>query len=504
LPASATASPAPEILGKTTPRLWTRPLDEGEPGPCGCGCALTPETSVGFAVVAFAVLIGRPLDPWQRWLVIHGMELLPNGWPRFRQLVVLVARQNGKTELLVILSLFWLWVEQVGMVLGTSTKLDYSRESWMKALTLARKSPDLGPDIAERGAVRKTNGEQEIICPWGSRYKIAAANEEGGRSLTVDRLIEDELRQHHDWSAHTAANNAMNAVSNAQAWAITNEGDDRAIVLHTLYEAALAFINTGEGDRRLGLFAWSAPAGCDLLDVVAAAQANPNLGRRIWWENLEGEALRAIQFGGEVEGKYRTEVLCQRVRALKAEPVSWEAWAATSRKVNRDALVSPVFFVTISPEMRAATIATAEVLDGKPHVELADYRPGTGWLSSRLAELKTRYRGARFSAYAAGPMRSRVPELAEVGVDLQLDGSPESVAACAHVQKLAETLAFTHGPDEVVADSLKGLVWKTLDGAGTAIDWKHSKSDPAPFAAVAGALWLLETQPSYDVLSSVL
>jgi hypothetical protein len=30
-----------------------------------------------------------------------------------------------------------------------------------------------------------------------------------------------------------------------------------------------------------GLFAWSAPLGCDLLDVLATAQANPNLGLRI-------------------------------------------------------------------------------------------------------------------------------------------------------------------------------------------------------------------------------
>lgn len=496
--ASETAS---LVLGKTVPRLWTRPLVEGPPGPCGCGCALTPETTLGFAAFAFSEMIDRPLDPWQRWLVIHGMELLPNGWPRFRQLVVLVARQNGKTELLVVLSLFWLWVQQVGMVLGTSTKLDYSRESWMKALSLARKSPDLGGDIADRGAVRKTNGEQEIICPWGSRYKIAAANEEGGRSLTVDRLIEDELRQHHDWTAHTAANNAMNAVPDAQAWAITNEGDDRSVVLHSLYDAALMFINSGEGDRRLGLFAWSSPAGCDLLDVEAAAQSNPNLGRRIHWENLEGEARRAILAGGEVEAKYRTEVLCQRVGSTRFKPVSLDAWAETSVDVHPDG--RPAFFITIAKEMKSAFIAVAAPKNGVPHLGVADYRPGTAWLADRVRELKGNHPSSPFAAFQSGPVKSWLPTFAGIGVELKLLSTAEAGSAYAHLQKLADDRSFTHSPAEVLSESLKGAEWKEDVGGGRTLDWKNSASDPAPLAAAAGALWLLESQPSYDVLSSV-
>lgn len=93
---------APTVLGQTSPRLFTRPLVEGVPGPCGCGCALTPDTTYGFDVVDFATMIGRPLDPWQRWLVIHAGEVLGKGAnggrPRFRQVLVLVARQIPRTE----------------------------------------------------------------------------------------------------------------------------------------------------------------------------------------------------------------------------------------------------------------------------------------------------------------------------------------------------------------------------------------------------------------------
>jgi hypothetical protein len=483
-------------MGRTTPRIWTKPLIEGPPGPCGCGCALTADNTLGYAVVEFAAVIGRPLDPWQRWLVIHGLELLPNGWPRFRQVVVLVARQNGKTELLVILSLFWMWVQQVGMVLGTSTKLDYSRESWVKALNLARKSEHLQQDIASREAVRKSNGEQEIRTPWGSRYKIAAANEEGGRSLTVDRLIEDELRQHHDYSAHEAAENAMNAVADAQAWAITNEGDDRSVVLHDFYDSGLRFIQSGQGDRRLGLFAWSAEPGCDLLDIEQTAQANPNLGRRIFWENLAGKAARAVERGGEVEAKYRTEVLCQRVISLTPEPVSMEAWKATAADVPRSELSDPVFFITVAKEMRSAYIAAAARRpDGSPHVELAHNDEGVASLAARVRELHGRYPSAQFASYAKGPVPSWAPIFAEFGVELQMLDVPSTRAACAHLQRLAGLQAFTHSPNPVLSESLAGARRKDLEEGGWVWDWKRSAPNPAPIAAATGALWLLESSP---------
>ena len=501
-PGSLPGGSAP--LGRTTPRIFTRPLVSGEPGPCGCGCALSPATSEGFAVDDFAAdVLKRPLDPWERWLVIHGMEKLPNGWPRFRQLLILVARQNGKTHVLVVLSLYWLWRSSNRidpfLVLGTSTKLDYARESWIKGVRMARATPDLAKDIAYRGAVRQANGEQTIETPWFARYKIAAANEEGGRSLTINRLIEDEIRQHHDWSAHEAAENAMNAVDDAQAWAISNEGDERSVVLHDLYHSALQFITDGEGDGRLGLFAWSAEPGCDLLDLEQTAQANPNLGRRISWENLKGKALRAKTAGGDLEARYRTEVLCQYVHHLEGGGVSMDAWAQTAHHVDRDDLGPPVFFVTIGKDLQSASIALAADHDGKPFVELCDHRPGVLWVTNRLQELRDRYTSATFGAFSAGPMKSWVPALSDLDIEFEFYNTPETISACAHLQKLSEGLGFEHEPDQFTTDSLRNAERRSLDGGGWVWDWRSSRGDLAPIAAITGALWLLESNEGIEI-----
>ena len=492
------------ILGSVTPRIWTPPLVVGEPGPCGCGCALTPETSVGFEVERFAEEIRRPLDPWQRWLAIHALELLPNGWPRFRQVLVLVARQNGKTELLVILSLFWMWRQRVGIVLGTSTKLDYSRESWLKAVKLIRRTPQLAPDIAARGAVRSVNGEQEITTPWDSRYKIAAANETGGRSLTVHRLIEDEIRQHHDYSAHEAADNAMNAVDDAQGWAISNEGDDKAVVLHDLYESAQTFIETGVGDERLGLFAWSAPLDCDLLDVYATAQANPNLGRRIFWANLIGKAQRAKSRGGEAEARYRTEVLCQRVPSIVPKPIDLERWETLA---VGDAVTSsaPRFFLDASPNLRSAAIAGATMRGNIPHVKLADYRAGVDWVQGRIKELAEQYPHAIWQYEATGPASALKEALKAAGVEVEKPFNTTDMArGCTHLAKLVDELGVTHSGDDEVTMALDAAVKRDIGDPGLwAWGKRKSGGDITPIVAVTGALWLLELQPAYDVLASI-
>lgn len=301
------------LLGRTEPRLWTPPLRD-----------LTPETSYGFDVIDFARdVLAHQLDPWQEWLVIHGGELLPDGRPRFRKVLVLVARQNGKTELCVVLALYWMYVDRVATVLGTSTKLDYAADSWRKACRIVRRTPELKAELP-KGGIRRANGEQvlwradadEEELDEGSRYKIAASNEEGGRSLTIDRLILDELRQHHDWSAWDASVPAMNAVWDGQAWMITNQGGADSIVLDDQREEALDFIDTGDGDPRLGLFEWSAKDGTQPTDVEGLLQANPNTGRRIDLDTLIGDGRAALKAGGKKLAGFLTENMCMKVDQL--------------------------------------------------------------------------------------------------------------------------------------------------------------------------------------------
>ncbi|PXY17354.1 terminase [Prauserella flavalba] len=484
------------IVGRTVPRLWTPPLRE-----------LTPDTSYGFEVCDFARdVLGHPLDPWQEWVVIHAGELLPDGRPRFRKVLVLVSRQNGKTELLVVLTLYWMYVERVPMVLGTSTKVDYAKESWLKAVNLARRVPELAAEIPRKGGIREANGETHLwrAAPTetggGSRYKIAASNEEGGRSLTIDRLVLDELRQHHSYEAHDAAVPATNAVRDAQIWALSNAGSDKSIVLNDWRDSALQFIETGEGDPRLGLFEYSAPDGSSPLDLDALAQANPNLGHRIDPDALLGDAKTAMEKGGDKLAGFKTENMCMRVPRLDPA-IDAAGWAAGNKPGTLAALRSRVALcLDVAPDSQHVTLAAAAVLpSGRVRVEVVAAWTDTVALRRELPDLVATVRPQVFGWLPNGPAAAVAADLAErkgwppraVKVEEIRKDVP---AVCMGFADLVKNEYVLHSDDpllnaqaEAAEKLVQGDAWRfTRRGSGH-VDGMY---------AVAGAVHLARTLPA--------
>jgi hypothetical protein len=376
-------------------------------------------------VVWFAEeILEMPLDPWERWLVIHAGELLPDGRPRFRKVLVVVARQNGKTHVLVVLALYWLFVERRKLVLGTSTNLDYARESWEKAVEIAESIEELDEEIAN---VRKTNGEQTLKTTGKARYKIAASNRKGGRSLTVHRLILDELREHQNWSAWNAAYNACNAVPDAQVYAITNQGDHSAVVLDSLRKAGIKSedgvdVIRLDGDPQLGVFEWSAPLGSRADDPQALAWANPNLGHRIDLSNLQSEARRAMENGGEELAQFLTEVLCMKVPALDPAIDAGALENCVVAGVTLDEARGRIAAVLdVAPNGTHATLKAGAMLgNGKVRIEVVRAWSGEHALRDcerELPGLVARVKPRRFGWFPSGPAAALTGALAKREAD---------------------------------------------------------------------------------------
>lgn len=524
-----TSSPESEVrdlpLGSTIPRIFTPPLVTGDPGPCECmeyviedgviqfprateacicrcecGCALTPESSFGYNVIDFAYNVLRfPPDPWQRWLLIHGCEIGPNGKPRFRKVLVLVARQNGKTQLLVILSLYWLFIQQVALVLGISSKLEYAKEAWAKAKDLALKNRFLKPRIPRKGGVRLENGnitllarhpqyddDGEIVYIDGeplyedSRYKIAAANDDAGRSMTIDRLIMDEFRRQYDWKAYDAALPTQNAVPDAQAWLLSNQGDYRSEPLHSLQDSAHEFIRTGVGDPQLGIFEWSCPEGSDPEDPAALAQANPNVGRRIDWPTLLGDAARVKRKGGKELAGFKIEIMCMRVAQTDPaiDPVAWRE-CATANPDSHSLLPyrnTLVFCFDVSIDEQHATLYAAVRVPIEPPEGATDEERATSYkimvdviaawegpscsdqLGAQLPRLVRKHKPAAVVWFPGGPaasvasaMEKRVRRAEEApwpprGVEIE-EVRGDAPAACMGFASLVNGRRLVHGAD---------------------------------------------------------
>ena len=411
-------------------------------------------------------VLGLPLDPWQRWAVIHGMELLPDGRPRFRRLLMVVARQNGKTHLLMVLTLFWLYVARVDLVLGTSTNVAYAMEPWSKAVDLAQDVPALAAEVGRR-SIRRSNGEEELRLTTGPRYKIAASNRRGGRSLTVHRLIADETREQHTWDAYNAAYNAMNAVRDGQAWFISNQGDHRSVVLDFLRSAALDFIGTGLGDERLGLMEWSAPDGTAVDDPAGWVAANPNLGIRLDSDTLRGQALAVAGKGGEAEAGFRTEALCQRVDNLDAaiDPLRWADCsdpATLDHARDRLALV-----LDVAPTGdHASLVAAALLADGRVRVEVVAAWDGPNAPTDAardLPDLVARVKPKAFGWFPGGPTAALTADLKERrgwpprGVEAaEIKG--ETAAACMGLSEMVKAGQVAHSDDPLLNAQVRAAV----------------------------------------------
>lgn len=393
------------VRGRTEPRLWTPPLRD----------LSDPASSYGYDLIDFAADIGWPLDPWEQWAAIHMGELLPDGRPRFRFVLILVARQNGKTTLCRVLTLYWMFIECHELILGTSTSRDTAKVSWRKTIEMAEAS-ELCAEELDPLHTRETIGEETFFNMKGSNYRFAAPNRRAGRSFTINRLLLDELREHKDHDTYDAAFNAMNAVWDAQAVAITNQGDVNSVVLDELRESALEYIETGVGDSRLFLAEWSAPNGADPTDPEALAQANPNLGIRIELDSLMGQAMRAKRAGGEQLARFRTEVMCQRVTNLDAA-IDEDAWrlCGTDEPIDMaDHRDRTALCLDVALDGSHATLVAAATLDGITHVEVVKAWNGYGCtkaVRAELPDLVQRIRPRTFGWFPGGPAAAITPTL---------------------------------------------------------------------------------------------
>lgn len=469
-------------------------------------------------MIAFARdVLREPLDPWQQWAVIHMGELLPDGRPRFRQVLILVARQNGKTHLCKVLALYWLYVERQALVFGTSTQLEQAAEAWQAAVDTAQRVPALA---ARTLRVRIGNGQQTLPTRERCRYKIGTAGSTGGRGKTIRRAIGDELREQHNWEAYKALTYATNAVADAQLVYITNQGDEKAVVLRALRASALDLINhvSEHGpvdwaglqaaglDPALGLFEWSAPDNSDPRDVAAQAAANPQLGRRMAYDTVSGAAARVSKPGADPQERagFLTEVLCMDVPILNPaiDPEAWKAQCQPAPLEN----VRLAAVADTAPNARHATLAVAaELPDGTVRVETVHEWTGPRAvveMEQDLPEWLARIRPRLFGWFPGGPAAAAAARLKDrrkagkygwppAGVTV-VEIKAEQPAVCMSLAKEVVAGTLVHS-GQAMLDAQVGGAEPAPRGDGWVFTRKGGDVDA--LYAIAGAAHLARTLP---------
>jgi phage terminase large subunit-like protein len=482
------------VTGVQVPRVWSAP---------------PAVSSRGREAVELAASAGLLLDPWQVFVLEHGLGVREDGrWAAF-ELGILVPRQNGKGGVIEALELggLFLWSER--FLVHSAHQFDTSLEAFTRLADLIEGSADLSRQVQR---MVRSHGEEGITLTNGQRIRFRTRTKGGGRGFTGDRLILDEAMILPERMIG-ALLPTLSARPNPQV-VYAGSAVDRFV-----HEDGVVFARVRErglagGDPSLAFFEHSVEHGHedgrlftpdDVEEELAGsaeawAQANPALGIRISSEHIEHErrSMAARTFAVERLGVGdwpTTDETAQSVIDLDAWNALEDIGSITAGQVS--------FAFDVTPDRSACSIAVGgRRADGLAHVEVVEHRRGTGWLVRRLAELNTRHSPSAVLSSGSGIVGSLVSELEQAGVQVVTLNATEYAQACASLVDGVEEKSVRHLGQKELRDAVKGAATRPL---GDAWAWsrKSSSVDISPLVAGTLAFWGAVTAPSGDYILDI-
>lgn len=424
-----------ELLGAIEPRIFTPPLRP-----------LNRRTSNGFECIDFNRRAGTPFLPWQEFVVTHALETLPDGRYRFRIVLVIVARQNGKSTLKRGVTVYRMFLDGARLVVGLAQELPTAQEQQDLVIDSIRETPDLAHELQ---SVRRVNGQQSFRLKGGERYLIKAANRKAGRGLAeVAEVNFDELREQQSWAAWSAISKVTTANPKGQIWGMSNAGDASSVVLYQLRDSAIAGL-----DPSIGIFEYSAPEGCELDDWSAIAQANPSLGYTI-----HPDVIRT-SLASDPPSVYRTEVLCQRVDSL-ADVIDSTAWRAGHDAVGKLSDVDPerlaLCYEVAEDGKHATLVGAAPTADGRVRTAVVRAWRSAAEARAEVGRVLDETPHGVLAWFPSGPTNAHAPVFEGRENVVELRGAKQA-AACQGLVDLVRGRQVVHPLDPLQTAHVAGV-----------------------------------------------
>lgn len=316
------ATPAPKPrrspIGSPTPRI----------------APPVPAKSLLAEYTAAAKQMGIELMPWQTVAARYLTAMDGKRW-RYRDVAVIVARQNGKTALLLPRILMGLAAGE--RILHTAQNRELPRDTFnaIAAVIVGQ------PDVLE---IRMANGQQTIRMANGARYTLVAPRP-GVRGHAVDTVILDEVREQRSFDLLAAIKPTITASKNPQIIYLSNAGDSESVVLNDLKR------RSEKDDPALCYLEWSAGPDRAIEDPAGWVEANPALGHTIQMDTLED---MHASLPSEV---FETEHLCRWVITMRPRIVPPHVWAAAQGTVEEPLRPAMGVSMDVSGTRASAAIA---------------------------------------------------------------------------------------------------------------------------------------------------
>jgi len=422
-----------------------------------------------------------------------GGELDPvTGLPAYREVVVTVPRQSGKTTLVLA------WEVQRALGWPAPQRVLYSAQTGNDARKklIEDQIPILEPRKAKLGIRRmlKGMGNEAVEFRNGSRLVLMASGDDSGHGKTLDLGVKDELFADVDERRDQAMVPAMATRASAQMLTASTMGTAESLALNRAVERGRLAVVEGRTSG-IAYFEWSAPEDADPSDPTVWDACMPALGHTITRE-VVAHARATLSLS-----EFRRAFL-NITDGRRGDPViaieDWRACLAPKSKLGHPVALA----FDVSPDRATASIAVAGATrQGKIHVEVADNRSGFQWTTPRIIEIVQRWSPVVVVCDAAGPAGGLLGALAAAGVEVRPVTAREHTQACGsfydaikngdlcHIGQ-PELDAAVHGADRrMVADA---WLWSR----------KLSSVDISPLVAVTLAKWAWENAEQSEASAS--
>jgi hypothetical protein len=332
--------------------------------------------------------------PWQKYVADVAGEIDPEtGLPAYREVVVTVPRQSGKTTLFLSFqvhrSVAPRWSHPQRSAFTAQTGKD-ARDKWLDELFPLLRNSRLKSLI---GQINEGMGNEAVRWDTGSIIRLLSTSSSTGHSKTLHQAVLDEIWADADDRREQGLRPAMITVPDAQLLVCSTAGTQASTVLNRKVQTGRDAVAADTG-RGVAFFEWSAPDEWDPADeetwysfMPALCPAPPCRCGDGWRHTVTSDSIR-LEREAMDPAEFR--------RAYGNRPTGGsdliippEAWRRvcdeTARPEGRLR-----FALDVAEDRSSAAICAF----GDGVVELIDHRPGLGWVVERCNELSTRHGGS--------------------------------------------------------------------------------------------------------------
>lgn len=458
----------------------------------------------GPEIAKIAAQLGVPFMPWQRQVAdIIGEYDVDSGVPFYREVIVTVPRQAGKTALFVACQchrcLSPRWRHPQRSVFTSQTGND-ARRKWINEIFPMIKVSPLKRFVDR---ISTGMGNESIRWKTESNIQLLSSSSTIGHGLTLHQSIMDEVWHDTDDRREQGLRPAMITIPDAQLLVCSTAGTGASVVLKRKRRAGRDAVAADSG-KGIAYFEWSAPDGWNpFTNIEAAYGFHPSLcpdppcrcGGGEWRHTLTMDALMVERDGMDI-GEFLRAYGNHDSEDIAARVIPDDVWA---RVLDQSAAPTGRlrFGVDATRDRDAGAIAAG---DGKV-IELLEHRPGVGWMVDRAAELAVKWQGV-VVLDGTGPVAYMAKDLRDKGVQVEVLSAGDVAQQCGRI--------YDDIADRRVAFARRGRVWDRMEKAvaglaekpsGDRTVWSRdaSTADISPFYA-ATLCWEPNTPPGAFVL----